>query len=97
MRTNEQHMKKGIFRIVSNEPLTASVLRMTLAGNTQAITAPGQFVNIAIDGLFLRRPISVCDCEPDLLTLVYKVVGEGTERMSRMAPDAELDLSLIHI
>lgn len=92
MRTNEQHMKKGIFRIVSNEPLTASVLRMTLAGNTQAITAPGQFVNIAIDGLFLRRPISVCDCEPDLLTLVYKVVGEGTERMSRMAPDAELDL-----
>lgn len=85
-------MKKDIFRIVSNEPLTASVLRMTLAGNTQVITAPGQFVNIAIDGLFLRRPISVCDCEPDLLTLVYKVVGEGTERMSRMAPDAELDL-----
>jgi len=85
-------MKKAIYKIRSNEPLTASVWRMTLAGDTQAITAPGQFVNIAIDGLFLRRPISVCDCEPDRLTLIYKVVGEGTERMSRMKAGGELDL-----
>ena len=85
-------MKKDIYQIRSNEPLTASVWRMTLAGDTQAITAPGQFVNLAIDGLFLRRPISVCDCEPDRLTLIYKVVGEGTERMSRMKAGDELDL-----
>ncbi len=85
-------MKKAIYKIRSNEPLTASVWRMTLAGDTQAITAPGQFVNIAIDGLFLRRPISVCDCEPGRLTLIYKVVGEGTERMSRMRAGDELDL-----
>ena len=85
-------MKKVIFRIETNEPLTASVWRMTLAGETDAITAPGQFVNIAIDGLYLRRPISVCDCEKDRLTLIYKVVGEGTERMSRMTAGAELDL-----
>ena len=85
-------MKKAIYKIRSNEPLTASVWRMTLAGDTQAITAPGQFVDIAIEGLFLRRPISVCDCEPDRLTLIYKVVGEGTERMSRMKPGDELDL-----
>ena len=85
-------MKKVIFRIETNEPLTASVWRMTLAGETDAITAPGQFVNIAIDGLYLRRPISVCDCGEGRLTLIYKVVGEGTERMSRMAAGAELDL-----
>ena len=85
-------MNKDIYQIRSNEPLTASVWRMTLAGDTQAITAPGQFVNLAIDGLFLRRPISVCDCEPDRLTLIYKVVGEGTERMSRMKAGDELDL-----
>lgn len=85
-------MKKEKFRILTNEPLTASVWRMTLAGETGAITAPGQFVDIAIDGLYLRRPISVCDCEAGLLTLVYKVVGEGTERMSRMTAGDELDL-----
>lgn len=85
-------LNKAIYKIRSNEPLTASVWRMTLAGDTRAITAPGQFVNIAIDGLYLRRPISVCDCDPDLLTLVYKVVGEGTERMSRMKAGDELDL-----
>lgn len=85
-------MKKAISRIVTNEPLTASVWRMTLAGETDAITAPGQFVNIAVDGLYLRRPISVCDCEEGRLTLIYKVVGEGTERMSRMTAGDELDL-----
>lgn len=84
--------RKGLYRILENEPLTASVWRMRLAGDTQWITAPGQFVNIAIDGLYLRRPISVCDCDAQTLTLVYKVVGEGTARMSRMAPGSELDL-----
>lgn len=85
-------VKKAIYKILSNESLTASVWRMTLAGETDAIAVPGQFVDIAIDGLYLRRPISVCDCEPGRLTLIYKVVGEGTERMSRMTAGAELDL-----
>lgn len=84
--------KKGIYKIVSNESLTASVWRMTLAGDTQWITAPGQFVNIALEGLYLRRPISVCDYDRQTLTLVYKVVGEGTAQMSRLAAGAELDL-----
>lgn len=57
---------------------------MTLAGDTGEITASGQFVNIKLDGLFLRRPISVCDCENGVLTIVYKVVGKGTEQMSKM-------------
>ena len=65
---------------------------MRLKGDTSDITAPGQFVNIKIDGLFLRRPISVCDCEGDILTLVYKVVGKGTEIMSRMPAGTELDI-----
>ena len=84
--------KKGNFEIRTNERLTGSVWRMTLAGDTQWITAPGQFVNIAIEGLYLRRPISVCDCTEGLLTLVYKVVGEGTARMSRMPAGTRLDL-----
>ena len=65
---------------------------MTLAGDTSAITAPGQFVNIKLDGFFLRRPISVCDCVGDNLTLIYKTVGRGTEQMSRMTAGDELDL-----
>lgn len=84
--------KKGLYEILANEPLTASVWRMILAGDTRWITAPGQFVNIALDGHYLRRPISVCDYDAETVTLVYKVVGGGTAQMSRLRPGAELDL-----
>ena len=77
-------MKQGLFEIKENKALTASVYKMVLAGDTSAITAPGQFVNIKLEGNFLRRPSSVCDCEDGLLTLLYKVVGKGTEQMSEM-------------
>ena len=85
-------MKQSIFEILSNEALTSSVYRMTLSGDTSAITAPGQFVNIRLAGKFLRRPISVCDWEEGKLTLVYKVVGHGTAQMAAMAPGESLDL-----
>lgn len=85
-------MKQGIFRITSNEKIARGIFKMTLSGDTSAITAPGQFVNIKLDGFFLRRPISVCDCVGDNLTLIYKTVGNGTERMSRMAAGESLDL-----
>ena len=65
---------------------------MTLSGDTSDITAPGQFVNIKLDGLFLRRPISVCDCTDGELTIIYKVVGKGTEQMSKMADGDVLDV-----
>ena len=77
-------MKQSLFTITENTPLTKSVYRMRLAGDTSAITAPGQFVNVLLDGLYLRRPISVCDRTEGELTLVYKVVGKGTEKMSQM-------------
>ena len=85
-------MKQSIFTIVSNEALTDCVYKMVLAGDTSAITAAGQFVNIQLDGMFLRRPISVCDYDAENLTIVYKVVGKGTEAMSKMAPGAKLDI-----
>ena len=85
-------MKQSIFEIIENRPLTDSVWEMRLSGDCSAITAPGQFVNIKLDGLFLRRPISVCDCTENELTLVYKVVGRGTEQMSAMKKGACLDI-----
>lgn len=85
-------MKQSIFTILTNEALTPSVYRMTLSGDTSAITAPGQFVNIRLAGKFLRRPISVCDWEEGKLTVVYKVVGHGTAQMAAMAPGESLDL-----
>ncbi|MBO4978840.1 MAG: dihydroorotate dehydrogenase electron transfer subunit [Clostridia bacterium] len=85
-------MKQGIFTIIDNRPIAASVFKMTLRGDTSAITAPGQFVNLKLDGEFLRRPISVCDVEGDTLTLIYKVVGEGTEKMSGYTAGTELDI-----
>lgn len=85
-------MKQSIFKITSNEKIARDIFKMTLAGDTSAITAPGQFVNIKLDGFFLRRPISVCDCVGENLTLIYKTVGHGTEQMSRIAAGDELDL-----
>ena len=85
-------MKQSIFEILSNTPLTDSVYKMVLRGDTEAITASGQFVNIRLTGKFLRRPISVCDYDEKTLTIVYKVVGKGTEAMSAMAPGQELDI-----
>ena len=84
-------MKQGKFKIIENTPLTDCVYQMTLQGDTSAITAPGQFVNIQLDGLFLRRPISVCDVNEDKLTIIYKVVGRGTEQLSQMT-EGELDV-----
>ena len=84
-------MKQVWLEIIENTQLTETVWRMRLRGDTSAVTASGQFVNIRLDGLFLRRPISVCDCEGDVLTIVYKVVGKGTEQMSRMT-EGKLDV-----
>ena len=77
-------MKQGLFEIIENIPLTDTVMRMQLRGDTSAITRPGQFINIKLDGLYLRRPISVCDLADDVITIIYKVVGKGTKQMQKM-------------
>ena len=78
--------------MVSNEQLTAKSWLMVLEGDTQYVTRAGEFVNIALEGKFLRRPISVCDYDERTITLLYDVVGEGTKAMSLMKEGAELDL-----
>lgn len=84
--------KESIYKILSNNPLTKDVFKMVLQGDTQYITACGQFVNIRLDGKFLRRPISVCDYDESTITLIYKVVGVGTEYMSKLGAGFELDV-----
>ena len=85
-------MKQSLFEITGNRQIANSVYEMTLGGDTSAVTAPGQFVNIKLDGFFLRRPISICDYGNSMLTLIYKVVGAGTEQMSQMQPGETLDI-----
>lgn len=85
-------MTQGIYKILYNRPLTDSVYKMVLEGDTSALTAAGQFVNIKLDGLFLRRPISVCEYDGKSIVLIYKVVGQGTEQMSEMKQGDTLDL-----
>ena len=85
-------MDDKIFTLLENERIANGIYRARLKGDTAAITRPGQFVNVKLDGLYLRRPISVNDCEGDILTLIYKTVGEGTEKMSRTLPGAEWDI-----
>ncbi len=84
-------MKQIIYKIITNEPIAKDVFRMTLGGDTSALTAAGQFINIRVEGEYLRRPISVCDWSAEGLTVIYKVVGKGTEVMSRMREGEELD------
>ncbi len=85
-------MRQSFFEICENEKIADKVYKMTLLGDVSQITAPGQFVNIKLDGFFLRRPISVCDIEKDRLTVIYKVVGNGTLAMSELKKGAELNL-----
>ena len=84
--------KKDIYRVISNLPLTKDVYRMVLEGDTKWITRPGQFVNIELEGLYLRRPISISDWSENTITIIYKVVGRGTEQMAKMEAGVELDL-----
>ena len=85
-------MKDSLFTIIDNKIIAKDVYKMSLCGDTSAINNAGEFVNIQLDGFYLRRPISVCDVEGDVLTLIYKVVGKGTEAMSEMTPGTELKL-----
>ena len=85
-------MKEVIYTVESNVALTDSVYKMVMSGDTSAITGAGQFVNIKLDGQYLRRPISICDYDEGTLTLIYKVVGVGTEKMSAMLPGEKLNI-----
>ena len=84
-------MKQVIFKVISNEKIAKDVFKMVMEGDTSSISC-GQFVNIQIEGLYLRRPISVCEVVGDKLTIIYKVVGKGTEVMSNMTEGVELDV-----
>lgn len=84
--------KKDFYKVISNLPLTKDVYRMVLEGDTKWITRPGQFVNIELEGLYLRRPISISDWDERTITIIYKVVGRGTSLMSKMAEGVKLDL-----
>ena len=85
-------MYQGIYEIISNKKLTESIFEMVLEGDTTSISAPGQFINIKLDGFYLRRPISICDYDDNTITIIYKVVGEGTEVMSKMNSGEKLDV-----
>lgn len=84
--------KQNNYKILSNEKIAKDVYKMILEGDTQYITAPGQFINIKLDGKFLRRPISVCDCNENTITIIYKVVGSGTEYMAQLVSGEVLDV-----
>ncbi len=85
-------MYQGFYEIKSNKKLTDSIFEMVLIGDTTSITAPGQFINIKLDGFYLRRPISICDYDDTSITIIYKVVGSGTEAMSKMNSGEKLDV-----
>lgn len=82
---------KELLTVVSNEKIAVNTYKMVLSGCTKEITVPGQFINIALDGFYLRRPISVCDWDENTVTIIYKAVGNGTELMATLKAGAQLD------
>lgn len=85
-------MKQGLFQVTENRKIAKNTYLMVLKGDTSDITASGQFINIKLDGFFLRRPISVCDCDSETVTIIYKVVGTGTEVMADIKVGETLDV-----
>ena len=85
-------MKQGNYTVRSNKALTDCVYLMVLEGDTSALTAPGQFVNLTVEGLYLRRPISVFDWDETTISIIYKVVGEGTEKMAQWEDGYKCDV-----
>ena len=85
-------MKQSLFTIIENRSLAQGIWRMRLKGDTSAITKPGQFVNLLLDGFFLRRPISVNDLEDNVVTIIYKVLGEGTMKMTEYPIGKTIDM-----
>ena len=84
--------KRDIYTVLENKKIAKDVFRMVLEGDTKYITAPGQFINILVEGFYLRRPISICDWDDKTITIIYKVVGKGTEAMAEMLPGKKLDI-----
>ena len=85
-------MKQVLWTILENIEVARNTFRMVLDGDTEGMERPGQFVNVKLEGLFLRRPISVCDRTGNRVALIYKTVGRGTDQMSRMKPGEVLDV-----
>ena len=85
-------MKKSLFIVQDNKKLTSDIFLMTLDGDTSAITHPGQFINIKLDGFYLRRPMSVCDWDSNTIKIIYKIVGGGTEYMAELTKGTSLDV-----
>mgnify|MGYP000490002157 CR=1 FL=1 len=83
-------MKEVTYTVAENTPLTADIYRMRLTGDTSDITAPGQFLELRLPGFFLRRPLSVCDWDDAGVTILYKVVGKGTDWLSQCRPGQTL-------
>ena len=86
------NVTKAFYEIVSNKKIALDTYEMVLSGDTSSLTNPGQFINIALEGLYLRRPISVCHYEEGQMTIIYKAVGKGTKQMAKMQPGEKLDV-----
>jgi len=85
-------MTKGIYEIIYNKKIALNIYEMKLLGDTCAIKRPGQFINIQLDGFYLRRPISLCDYDERSIVIIYKVVGKGTEHMAKLQAHQTLDI-----
>ncbi len=85
-------MKQQIVKILSNKKIAKDIMKMVLEGDTSSLSKPGQFINIKLDGKYLRRPISVCDYDDNTITIIYKIVGSGTEQMAEMKAGESLDI-----
>ena len=84
--------KQGMYKVTYNSQIAKNIYKMILTGDTEPLKKPGQFVNIKIPGLYLRRPISVCDVGEGEFSIIYKIVGQGTTELSQLCRGETLDI-----
>lgn len=86
---------QGVLTIISKTQLCSDVYEMVLQGKEASyVSNPGQFINIKLnDSLqpYLRRPMSISDYSDDTITIVFRVVGEGTKILKEKQVGDQLD------
>ncbi len=77
-------------KILQNVKIAKDIWKMEIACQLAKNASAGEFIEIGVPEFFLKRPISICEVKEKSLVIIYKVVGQGTKKMTEMKDDIEI-------